>query len=129
MTVPSCTHPGGRPNSRRPPGWSRLLPQRLAGLDLDFARRGLLQHRDADRQDAVVVRGVDAGRVQVLREVDAAGERSHRALPYEELLVLGVLFFAAGADGEDAAVDRELDGSRVDARQVEAEDPLVLAPA
>src|SRR4051794_41461698 len=81
---------------------SGSFPDRLAGVDLDLARLGLLQHRDADRQDTVVVRGVDAGGVQVLGEVDAAGGAAHRALAYEELLVLGVLLLAAGADGQEA---------------------------
>src|SRR4051794_41490042 len=91
---------------------SGSFPDRLAGVDLDLARLGLLQHRDADRQDTVVVRGVDAGRVQVLGEVDAAGVAAHRALAYEELLVLRVLLLAAGAGGPGAAGDRGLPGTR-----------------
>src|SRR4051794_41912571 len=82
---------------------SGSFPDRLAGVDLDLARLGLLQHRDADRQDTVVVRGVDAGRVQVLGEVDAAGVAAPRALADEELLVLGVLPLPAGAGGQGAA--------------------------
>src|SRR4051812_49526582 len=94
---------------------SGSFPDRLAGVDLDLARLGLLQHRDADRQDTVVVRGVDAGRVQVLGEVDAAGGAAHRALAYEELLVLGVLLLPAGADGQDAPGHPGPHGTRGDA--------------
>src|SRR4051812_49803340 len=93
---------------------SGSFPDRLAGVDLDLARLGLLQHRDADRQDTVVVRGVDAGRVQVLGEVDAAGVAAPRALAYEELLRLGGLLPAAGGGRQGVALGPGPPGNRGD---------------
>src|SRR5690606_39001848 len=117
MTSSGCG--GGAPPPRAASPLERL---QAAALDLDLARLRALQHGDADRQDTVHVGGVDLVTVEVLGQVDAAGEGAHRPLLEEEALVVAVLVRAPGGDAEHAAVDGHLDGAGVHARQVEPED-------
>src|SRR5580658_7124694 len=65
-------------------GGELLLAVRRA--DLHLARLGLLENRDPDLENAVVVGGLDRIRVQVLRQTQATGKSAHRPLPHEDLV-------------------------------------------
>jgi hypothetical protein len=64
----------------------------VALADLHLARLGLLQNRDPDLEDTIVVGGLDGVGVQVLGQGQAAREGTERALADEELVALGALF-------------------------------------
>src|SRR5579859_7256309 len=99
----------------------------VALADLHLARLGLLQNRDPDLEDAIVVGGLDGVGVQVLGQGQAAREGTERALADEELVALGVLFGPLDADRQDTAVHGDLDRLRVDAGYVEPQQHVAVA--
>src|SRR5690348_17227460 len=96
--------------------------------NLDLARLRLLGDRDPDLEDAVGVAGLDRVGVQGLRQPQPPGERAHRALAHEELVVLGPLFLPLPADRQDPAVHGDLELAGVDAGHVKLQRDVALAP-
>src|SRR5690606_2695086 len=99
-----------------------------AAADLDAARLGLFGPRDAQGQDAGVVRRVDALGVQGVAEEELAGERAGGTLCHEGLRVLGGRGAALGPHVQDIALDVQLDRLGVDAGEVEVDEELVTRP-
>src|SRR5690606_23484360 len=121
----------GRGADVRPPV-PRLVASGLERLEttaqnLDLARLRALQDGNPYGQHAVRVGRLDLVAVEVLRQVDAAGEGAHRALGHEAPLAVEVLLLTAGADAEDAPVDGDVDGVGVDAGQVDPERHVLVA--
>src|SRR5690349_15110358 len=96
--------------------------------DLDLARLSLLSDRDPDLEDAVGVAGLDRVGVQGLGQPQTTGERAHRALTHEELVVLGPLFLALSADRQDPAVHGDLELLGVDTGHVKLQRDVALVP-
>jgi hypothetical protein len=103
-----------------------LLPVGLRAGDLDAARLRLFGDRDAQGQDAGLVVGLDVVGVEGVAEEELAREDAEGAFGDLHLDVVaagqGPPF---GLDGQDVALDVELDGVLRDAGQVEADDELV----
>src|SRR5665647_1516625 len=99
-----------------PPGQSAssalhlLGLDRLLGLDLDALGSLLLGLRYRDREDAVLVAGLDLLRLHALRESQAALEATEAPLDaVVPLLVDLLLELALALDGEHVVVDLDLD--------------------
>src|SRR3954468_7157742 len=124
-----------RPRAGRvggPPGGYRAAEGRLGGDgllavaagDLDGARLGLLADRDGQGEHAGRVVGGDAVGVEGLAEEDLPGEGAGGPFGHGHLGAVGLGRGALGADGEHVLLDGQVDGVRVDAGQVQADEEL-----
>src|SRR5450759_3631422 len=109
-----------------PPGRAASSALRLLGLDLDALGLLLLGLRYRDREDAVLVAGLDLLRLHALREGQAALEAAEAPLDAVVPLVVDLLLeLALALDGEHVVVDLDLDVVGVHARELGLEDDRV----
>jgi hypothetical protein len=120
----------------QPDGPAAVPGRRVAGQlggsggvrDRDLARLGLLSHREAERQHAVGVGGLDVVQVQAVAERQLADERTGRPLLSQPFHVI-TAWRALGAHGEGPAVDADVDRARVGTRQVALQHVVVTGAA
>ena len=97
----------------------RLL---VGEVDRDSSGLRSLGDRKPQGEHAIGVAGIDAVGVEALAEEQLAAERALGAFADEQLDPVDRVATPLGVDGEDVPLDRELDRSRVDAREVELDD-------
>ena len=109
--------------------WKRVLRADRGGLGVDrplldalgdrhLAGLSCLGHRDAQRQYAGLVAGLEALRVERVAQEQLAGERAVRALGGDHLIALSALKAPLCLDRQHVLLDGEVDRARVHARQV-----------
>ena len=126
--------PIGRP-ARSPSGRSGLLRRPVDRLraavlrsDLDPAWLRALGDRDRQRQDALLVRGLDPAAVERVAEQELAAERPLRPLLDDDLIALLGREPPLGGDREHVLVAGEVDRVGVHAGQVEVHEEPVVTP-